>query len=66
MREIKMIMKLDNRTYGVGMIIKKDAKLEEYEVALNAINRAMLRVIKEKYFNFSKKELVGDCLRREP
>ena len=62
MRELRMIMKLDGRTFSIGASIEKGAKLVEYTEVLNAINKAMLRLIKKKYFNFSKSELIADCL----
>ncbi len=66
MRELRLNMIVDGRTFSVGVQISENAKLEEYEETLNAMNKAMLRSIKKKYFNFSKRDLLLDCLRKEP
>ncbi len=65
MRDLQMTLKLDGKTFGIGLPIEKDAPLVEYEKVLNAINRAMIRLIKKKYFEFSKRDLILDCIRKE-
>ncbi len=65
MRVLQLQMKLDDRVWDVSFNIKKGADIIIYEEVLNAMSQAMLRVIKKEYFDFSREELVLDCLKKE-
>ncbi len=51
MRELKMMLHLDGKVFGIGSAIEKDAKIKDFEEALDEMSTAMLRVIKKEYFN---------------
>ncbi len=63
MRMLKTVMTLDERNFEVNLPIEKKPTLKEYTEALEVIQKAMLRVIKKEYFNFTKRELILDCLK---
>ncbi len=65
MKIIKTVMKLDGKSYYVAMPVEKEETLEDYEKSLEATKRAMLRLIQKKIFNYSKRELILECIKGE-
>ncbi len=56
MRLLKMRMELDDRIFSMGVPIGENAKLIDYERALQVTSHAMLRLIKREYFDFLEKK----------